>query len=93
MRTGWTGSARSSPQSHAAISATAKGLELVAKGTGETLARQTAEIVAAEIGRTIEGLNPAERLDQLGWEVAHLTAQSRIWPGAPRTGWSRSRSC
>jgi TPR repeat protein len=64
-------------QSHAAISATAKGLELVARGTGDGLARKTADIVIAGIGQQIEARDPAERLDQLGREVAHLTAQSR----------------
>jgi TPR repeat protein len=72
-------------QSHAAISATAKGLELVAQGTGEKMARRTADIVAARMGDKIgeklverlDRLNPADRLDQLGREVAHLSAQSR----------------
>ena len=64
-------------QSHAAISATAKGLELVAKGTGEGLALQTADIVIARIGQKIDEQDPTVRLDQLGREVAHLTAQSR----------------
>jgi localization factor PodJL len=64
-------------QSHAAISATAKGLELVARGTGDALARKTADIVIADIGQQIEARDPGERLDQLGREVAHLTAQSR----------------
>jgi TPR repeat protein len=72
-------------QSHAAISATAKGLELVAQGTGEKMARRTADIVAAKVADKIgerlverlDRLNPADRLDQLGREVAHLSAQSR----------------
>jgi TPR repeat protein len=64
-------------QSHAAISATAKGLELVAQGTGDSLARRTADIVVARIGKAIDSLNPSDRLEQLGREVAHLTAQSR----------------
>jgi len=64
-------------QSHAAISATAHGLEVVAKGTGGHLARATANLVMTKIGERLEHWNPADRLDQLGREVAHLTAQSR----------------
>ncbi len=63
-------------QSHAAISATAKGLEIVAKGTGENLARATAGIVIARLGEKIERSNPTERLDTLGREVAELARRN-----------------
>jgi TPR repeat protein len=59
-------------QSNAAISATADGLEIIAKGTGENLVRATAGAVIAKLGEQIERTNPAARLDQLGQQVAQL---------------------
>ncbi len=59
-------------RSNAAIAATAKGLEIVAGGTGETLARATAGIVIAKLGEKIDRASPGERLDELGRQITLL---------------------
>ena len=63
-------------QSHAAISATAKGLEIVARGTGPNLARATADLVAETLAPQLTTLNNKEPIAQLSNEVARLSAQS-----------------
>ena len=69
-------------QSHAAISATAKGLEIVARGTGPQLARQTADLVAARVEEKVTQLYPAGKLDGLSRELANLTTQQRQYARA-----------
>lgn len=64
-------------QSHAAISATAKGLEIVARNSGPQLARQTAELVAARVEEKIAQHSPGAQLDNLSRELANLTTQQR----------------
>lgn len=64
-------------QSQEAISATARELQRVADKNGDELARETADLVSAKMAAKLDGLNAAERIDQLGREVAYLTAQSR----------------
>jgi TPR repeat protein len=63
-------------QSHAAISATAKGLEIVARGTGAELARTTADLVAGKLEEKLERLNPNGAITELSRDVATLSAQS-----------------
>jgi TPR repeat protein len=63
-------------QSHAALSATAKGLEIVARGTGPNLARATADLVAETLAPQLTALNDKEPIAQLSSEVARLSAQS-----------------
>lgn len=63
-------------QSHAAISATAKGLEIVARGTGPNLARATADLVAETLAPQLTTLSNKEPIAQLSSEVARLSAQS-----------------
>ena len=63
-------------QSHAAISATAKGLELVARGTGPELARKTAELVAGKLEERLDSLNPKSAIGELARDVATLSTQS-----------------
>lgn len=63
-------------QSHAAISATAKGLEIVARGTGPNLARATADLVLQKLEPKFHGLNPQGAIEDLSREVSHLSLQS-----------------
>lgn len=63
-------------QSHAAIAATAKGLEIVARGTGPELARTTADLVAGKLEERLERLNPNGAITELSRDVATLSAQS-----------------
>ncbi|WP_170936973.1 MULTISPECIES: SEL1-like repeat protein [Rhodomicrobium] len=63
-------------QSHAAISATAKGLEIVARGTGPTLARATADLVAGKLEAKLDTLAPKSSIADLSREVSHLAMQS-----------------
>lgn len=63
-------------QSHAAISATAKGLEIVARGTGPNLARATADLVAETLTPQLTMLGNKEPIAQLSNEVAKLSVQS-----------------
>lgn len=64
-------------QSHAAISATAKGLEIIAKGTGPKLARATADLVVGQLEGKIAALNSARPIEDLNREVVSLAMQSR----------------
>lgn len=63
-------------QSHAAISATAKGLEIVARGTGPELARKTADLVAGKLEERLDSLNPKGAIGELARDVATLSTQS-----------------
>lgn len=63
-------------QSHAAIAATATGLEIVARGTGPELARATANLVASELEKRLGELNPSGAITELSRDVANLSAQS-----------------
>lgn len=65
-------------QSHAAISATAMGLEIVARGTGPELARQTAELIAGKLEERLDGLDPKRAIDELARDVATLSTQSTL---------------
>jgi TPR repeat protein len=65
-------------QSHAAISATARGLEVVAKGTGDNLARATASLIISGLGERIERNNPADRLDKLDRQMAALSGSQAV---------------
>lgn len=65
-------------QSHAAISATARGLEVVAKGTGDNLARATASLIISGLGEKIERSNPAERLDKLDQQMTALAGSQAV---------------
>lgn len=64
-------------RSHEAISATAKGLELVAQGTGRKLAEETAMLVSHTMDAKLESLNVAQPFDELSREVASLSMQTR----------------
>ncbi len=64
-------------QSHAALSATAKGLELVAKAAGPELAEKTADIVAGKLEPRLDTLDQKQAIVELGGEVARLSAQSK----------------
>lgn len=72
-------------QSHAAIAATAKGLEIVAKGTGPNLAHATADLVVnrieenvvSRIEEKIARSIPGRPLEELSQEVSTLSVQSR----------------
>ena len=63
-------------QSHAAISATAMGLEIVARGTGPELARKTADLVAGKLEERLDSLNPKGAIGELARDVATLSTQS-----------------
>ncbi|MGB0086501.1 MAG: SEL1-like repeat protein, partial [Rhodomicrobiaceae bacterium] len=63
-------------QSHAALSATAKGLEIVARGTGPQLARQTADLVTQQLEPRIDALDATAPISRLSGEVASLSAHS-----------------
>ncbi len=64
-------------QSHAALSATAKGLEIVARGTGPHLARQTADLVTQKLEPRLDMLDAtAAPIGRLTGEVASLSAHS-----------------
>ena len=63
-------------QSHAAISATAKGLEIVARGTGPELARKTADLVAGKLEERLDSLDPKGAIGELARDVATLSTQS-----------------
>jgi hypothetical protein len=63
-------------QSHAAISATAKGLELVARGTGPELAHKTADLVADKLEERLDSLDPKGAIGELARDVATLATQS-----------------
>ncbi len=65
-------------QSHAAISATAKGLEIIARGTGRDLARATADLVAGKLEEKLERNNPNGAIGALTLDVASLSAQSAL---------------
>ncbi len=64
-------------QSNAALSATAKGLELVARGTGPALATRTADLVAERLEARLSSLDSSEKVAQLGTEVGKLSQQSQ----------------
>ncbi|MEJ2124124.1 MAG: tetratricopeptide repeat protein, partial [Alphaproteobacteria bacterium] len=64
-------------QSHAAIAATAKGLEIVAKGTGTRLAHATADLVVNQLENKIAHMNPVRAIEDLHQGVASLSMQSR----------------
>lgn len=64
-------------QSHAAISATAKGLEIIARSTGSKLASATADLVVDRLDEKIARLNTARPIEDLNREVASLAMQSR----------------
>jgi hypothetical protein len=64
-------------QSHAAIAATAKGLEIVAKGTGTRLAHATADLVVSQLEDKIVRMSSARAIDDLNHGVASLSMQSR----------------
>jgi TPR repeat protein len=64
-------------QSHAALSATANGLELVAKATGPALAEKTADIVAGKLEPRLSKLDQKQAIVELGGELARLSAQSK----------------
>ncbi len=68
-------------QSHAAIAATAKGLEVVAKGTGPRLASATADMVAKRVEEQVEEkivqLNLKRPIEDLGQEVSALSMHAR----------------
>ncbi len=65
-------------QSHAAISATAMGLEIVARGTGPELARKTADLVTANLEERLDSLNPKGAIGELARDVATLSTQSTL---------------
>jgi TPR repeat protein len=64
-------------QSHAAIAATAKGLEIVAKGTGTRLAHATADLVANQLEDKIVRMSSTRAIEDLNHGVASLSMQSR----------------
>jgi TPR repeat protein len=63
-------------QSHAALSATAKGLEIVARGTGPQLARQTADLVAERLQTRLDALDMRGPIDEINRQVEKLSSQS-----------------
>jgi len=65
-------------QSHAAISATAMGLEIVARGTGPELARKTAELVTDKLEARLDSLNPKGPIAELARDVTALSTQSTV---------------
>ncbi len=64
-------------QSHAAIAATAKGLEIVARGTGPKLAQATADLVTKRVEEKIVQLNPGRPAEELRQEVSALSMHAR----------------
>jgi localization factor PodJL len=64
-------------QSHAAISATTKGIECIVRNTGPRLAQQTAELVAIQIQERLAQLQAHQPLEDLNREVINLSVQSR----------------
>ncbi len=64
-------------QSHAALSATARGLEIVARGTGTKLAQETADIVARRLESRLDGIDPKQPIAELGGEVARLSVHTK----------------
>ncbi len=64
-------------QSHAALSATATGLEIVARGTGLPLALKTADIVVEKLQPRIESLDQKGAITRLTGEVGKLSEQSQ----------------
>jgi hypothetical protein len=64
-------------QSHAALSATAKGLEIVARGTGANLAHNTADLVARKLETQLAMLDQSEPIAMLSGEVSDIANQSR----------------
>lgn len=64
-------------QSHAALSATAKGLEIVARGTGRHLARTTADLVAEKLEPRMKELDQRAPLKELSGEVGKLAEESK----------------
>ena len=96
-------------QSNAALSATAKGLEIIARRTGPELAEQTAEIVtrraSAELAeRTAEIVNlklaprlaeldQSEPIAELSGEVAKLSAQSKHYARTADERLKQLQSC
>ena len=64
-------------QSHAALSATAKGLEIVARGTGANLAHNTADLVARKLETQLAMLDQSEPIAALSGEVSNISAQSK----------------
>jgi TPR repeat protein len=69
-------------QSTAALSATAKGLEIIARRTGPDLAEQTAEVIAQKLAPRLAELDQSEPLSELNGEVAKLSAQSKHYARA-----------
>ncbi|NJM35473.1 MAG: hypothetical protein HC850_13065, partial [Rhodomicrobium sp.] len=63
-------------QSHAALTATAKGLEIVARGTGPQLARQTADLVAERLQARLDGLDMHGPIADINRQVENLSSQS-----------------
>jgi hypothetical protein len=64
-------------QSHAALSATAKGLEIVARGTGANLAHNTADLVAGKLKTQLAMLDQREPIAVLSGEVSKIATQSK----------------
>lgn len=64
-------------QSNSALSAAAKGLEIVARGTGPALASKTADLVAQRLESRLSRLATGEKVSQLSGEVNKLTLQSQ----------------
>jgi len=64
-------------QSHAALSETAKGLELVAKNAGPALAEKTADLVAGKLEPRLSNLEQRDDIGELGDQLSHMSAQSR----------------
>jgi TPR repeat protein len=64
-------------QSNAALSATAKGLEIVARGTGPALANKTADLVAERLGPKLMRLDSGEKIAHLSGEVSTLSMESQ----------------
>ncbi len=64
-------------QSNAALSATAKGLEVVARGTGSQLAKTAADLVCEKLEPKIRDLDQKSAIKELNSEVGKLSEQSK----------------
>ncbi len=64
-------------QSHAALAETAKGLEIVARGTGAHLAHNTANLVAEKLEPRLAVLDQSEPIIRLSDEVSKISEQSK----------------
>ena len=64
-------------QSNAALSATAKGLEIVARGTGSQLANAAADLVCEKLEPKIRDLDQKSAIKELNSEVGKLSEQSK----------------